>query len=103
MSDSNESNVLDGVEGAVARLTLNRPNARNAISLAFMKDFRDAVAGLAGSGVRAVVITGAGVAVNPVGQTVGLMREVRSCRELIYELVEGFMEAAERLAILQPR
>ena len=43
------------------------------------------------------------VAFNPVGQTVGLMTEVRSCRELIYDLVEGYVEAAERLAALQPR
>jgi NAD(P)H-dependent flavin oxidoreductase YrpB (nitropropane dioxygenase family) len=43
------------------------------------------------------------VAFNPVGQTVGLMNEVRSCRELIYDLVEGYVEASERLAGLQPR
>jgi NAD(P)H-dependent flavin oxidoreductase YrpB (nitropropane dioxygenase family) len=43
------------------------------------------------------------VAFSPVGQTVGLMKEVRSCREQIYDLVEGYVEAAERLASLQPR
>jgi NAD(P)H-dependent flavin oxidoreductase YrpB (nitropropane dioxygenase family) len=43
------------------------------------------------------------VAFNPVGQTVGLMREVRSCREVIYDLVEGYLTASERLAGLQPR
>jgi len=43
------------------------------------------------------------VAFNPVGQTVGLMKEVRSCREVIYDPVEGYVEAAERLATLQPR
>ncbi len=43
------------------------------------------------------------VAFNPVGQTVGLMTEVRSCREVIYDLVEGYVEASERLAGLQPR
>ena len=43
------------------------------------------------------------VAFNPVGQTVGLMTEVRSCRELIYDLVEGYVEASDRLAGLQPR
>ncbi len=43
------------------------------------------------------------VAFNPVGQTVGLMNEVRSCRDVIYELVEGYVEAADRLAALQPR
>ena len=43
------------------------------------------------------------VAFNPIGQTVGLIHEVQSCRELIYELVEGYVEASERLAQLQPR
>ncbi len=43
------------------------------------------------------------VAFNPVGQTVGLMREVRSCREVVYDLVEGYVEASERLANLAPR
>jgi len=43
------------------------------------------------------------VAFNPVGQTVGLMREVRSCREVIYDVVEGYLTASERLAALAPR
>jgi NAD(P)H-dependent flavin oxidoreductase YrpB (nitropropane dioxygenase family) len=43
------------------------------------------------------------VAFNPIGQTVGLIHEVQSCRELIYELVLGYVEASERLAKLQPR
>jgi NAD(P)H-dependent flavin oxidoreductase YrpB (nitropropane dioxygenase family) len=43
------------------------------------------------------------VAFNPVGQTVGLMKEIRSCREVIYELVEDYVTASERLAGLAPR
>jgi len=43
------------------------------------------------------------VAFNPVGQTVGLMKEVRSCREVIYDLVEDYFAASERLAALAPR
>ncbi len=43
------------------------------------------------------------VAFNPVGQTVGLMKEVRSCREVIYDLVEGYVEAADRIAALASR
>ncbi|HTO72083.1 MAG TPA: nitronate monooxygenase family protein [Myxococcota bacterium] len=43
------------------------------------------------------------VAFNPVGQTVGLMKEIRSCREVIYDLVEDYFAAAERLAALAPR
>ena len=43
------------------------------------------------------------VAFNPVGQTVGLMKEIRSCREVIYDLVEDYVAATERLAGLAPR
>jgi NAD(P)H-dependent flavin oxidoreductase YrpB (nitropropane dioxygenase family) len=43
------------------------------------------------------------VAFNPVGQTVGLMKEVRSCREVIYDLVEGYVEAADRISALSSR
>jgi len=43
------------------------------------------------------------VAFNPVGQTVGLMKEIRSCREVIYDLVEDYVTASERLAGLVPR
>jgi len=42
------------------------------------------------------------VAFNPVGQTVGMMNEIKSCREVIYELVEGYLEAVERLQRLSP-
>jgi len=38
-----------------------------------------------------------GVAFNPVGQVVGQMTEVKSCRDVIYELVEQYVEASERL------
>ena len=37
------------------------------------------------------------VAFNPVGQVVGQMNEVRSVREVIFDLVEGYVDAAERL------
>jgi len=43
------------------------------------------------------------VAFNPVGQTVGMMNDIRSCREVIYDLVEGYVEASERLERLQPQ
>jgi len=43
------------------------------------------------------------VAFNPVGQVVGLMKEIRSCREVIYELVEDYVAATERLGALAPR
>ncbi len=40
------------------------------------------------------------VAFNPVGQVVGQMNEVRSCREIIVQLVEEYLEASERLSTL---
>jgi NAD(P)H-dependent flavin oxidoreductase YrpB (nitropropane dioxygenase family) len=42
------------------------------------------------------------VAFNPVGQVVGMMNEVRSSREVVMDLVEGYLEAVERLNTLQP-
>jgi NAD(P)H-dependent flavin oxidoreductase YrpB (nitropropane dioxygenase family) len=43
------------------------------------------------------------VAFNPVGQVVGMLDRVRPVREVIYELVEDYLAAADRLAALQPK
>ena len=43
------------------------------------------------------------MAFNPVGQVVGMMKEIRSCREVIYDLVEDYFAATERLSGLAPR
>jgi NAD(P)H-dependent flavin oxidoreductase YrpB (nitropropane dioxygenase family) len=43
------------------------------------------------------------VAFNPVGQVVGMIKQRRAVRDVIYELVEGYVEATERLGALQPR
>jgi NAD(P)H-dependent flavin oxidoreductase YrpB (nitropropane dioxygenase family) len=42
------------------------------------------------------------VAFNPVGQTVGMMNEVQSVRDLITDLVEGYVDAVDQLNSLQP-
>ena len=42
------------------------------------------------------------VAFNPVGQIVGKMTEVKPCRDLIYGMVEDYLDALERLERLQP-
>jgi enoyl-CoA hydratase/carnithine racemase len=53
--------VLFDVERAVARITLNRPERRNAMSFAVMDGLRDAMArARADDAVRVVVLTGAG-------------------------------------------
>jgi hypothetical protein len=42
------------------------------------------------------------VGFNPVGQIVGRMNEVRPVREVIYQMVEEYLEAVERLQQLTP-
>jgi NAD(P)H-dependent flavin oxidoreductase YrpB (nitropropane dioxygenase family) len=42
------------------------------------------------------------VAINSVGQIVGMLNEVRSCREQIQKLVEEYLEAVERIEALLP-
>ncbi len=37
------------------------------------------------------------VSFNPVGQVVGLMSEIRSTREVIFDLVQGYVDAVEAL------
>jgi len=43
------------------------------------------------------------VAFNPVGQVVGMLDERKAVRDVIYELVEGYVEATDRLQALQPK
>jgi NAD(P)H-dependent flavin oxidoreductase YrpB (nitropropane dioxygenase family) len=40
---------------------------------------------------------------NPVGQIVGQMKETRPVREVIFSLVEEYLEAVERLERLAPK
>jgi hypothetical protein len=42
------------------------------------------------------------VAFTPVGQIVGAMRQPRSSRDLVLELVEDYLDAVERLKALEP-
>jgi len=42
------------------------------------------------------------VAFNPVGQTVGLMNEIQSVREIVSELVEEYVDSVDRLNALLP-
>jgi NAD(P)H-dependent flavin oxidoreductase YrpB (nitropropane dioxygenase family) len=43
------------------------------------------------------------VAFNPVGQIVGQMNDVRPAREVIYGLVQEYLDAVERLESLVPK
>jgi len=52
--------IQTSVDGEVATVTLNRPEALNALSFALLQDLSDAFDFVAASGARALVITGAG-------------------------------------------
>jgi len=41
------------------------------------------------------------VAFNPVGQVVGMMKDVRSCREVMLELAQEYVDSVERLEAMQ--
>ena len=43
------------------------------------------------------------VAFNPIGQAVGMIKERKAVRDVIYDLVEGYVEASDRLQSLQPK
>lgn len=63
MQDRADSLILRSDRDGVATLTLNRPSARNALSVAMLEALRDALAQIGGDDtVRAVVIAGAGPA-----------------------------------------
>ena len=55
-----EPTILFSLEGAVARITLNRPERLNAFNAQMHTELRAALAGLTGSAARALVIRGAG-------------------------------------------
>ncbi|MDQ3985743.1 MAG: enoyl-CoA hydratase-related protein [Actinomycetota bacterium] len=58
---SDDASVLYGVEGAVARVTINRPDRRNAINPEVVRGLTNALGSAAGDkDVRVVVLTGAG-------------------------------------------
>ncbi|VWB18584.1 short chain enoyl-CoA hydratase [Burkholderia lata] len=52
--------IQTSVDGEIATVTLNRPEALNALSFALLQDLSDAFDSVAASGARALVITGAG-------------------------------------------
>lgn len=53
-------NILFSLEGGVARLTLNRPERLNSFNTAMHAEVRAALAALADSGARVLVLSGAG-------------------------------------------
>jgi enoyl-CoA hydratase/carnithine racemase len=90
--------LLVKVEDGTARITLNRPERRNALSLALMQEVIDALHMLSGSpGVRVVVIDGAGPVFSAghdlsemVGRDLGFYTE-------LFEVCTQMMEAIQRI------
>ncbi len=69
------------VDGAVATLTLNRPDKLNALNEALLGELFDALSELEkGGGVRAAVLTGAGDKAFAAGADIGAMREMSTER-----------------------
>ena len=52
--------ILFGIEGGIARLTLNRPERLNSFNTQMHAEVRAALASLAGSHARVLVLSGAG-------------------------------------------
>jgi 2-(1,2-epoxy-1,2-dihydrophenyl)acetyl-CoA isomerase len=52
--------ILFGIEGGIARLTLNRPDKLNSFNLKMHEEVRAALSSLSSGGARVLVLTGAG-------------------------------------------
>jgi 2-(1,2-epoxy-1,2-dihydrophenyl)acetyl-CoA isomerase len=87
-------NVLSERDGAVATITLNRPDALNAYTRELLVELRDALAAAADPTVRAVVVTGAGRA----WSTVLLSRLLGPARGWEWTAGGRRLDAAEALA-----
>src|SRR6478752_5424897 len=60
MSDSSTESILTSETGQVLTVTINRPEARNAMRVSDKRRMTEIIAEAGVSGVRCVVITGAG-------------------------------------------
>src|SRR4028119_248770 len=78
---------------SVAVVTLNRPDALNALSLQLVKDLREALRQVAEQRARAVVLTGAGRAFCSGGD----LREMRQIAEKTGNLAAFFEEPLKAL------
>ncbi len=81
----NYHNLLMTIEDGVATITVNRPQAMNALNLATLQELADAVQTVSAvADVRAVIITGAGSKAFIAGADIGMLVELDPCaaREL---------------------
>jgi 2-(1,2-epoxy-1,2-dihydrophenyl)acetyl-CoA isomerase len=92
--------VTVDVRDRVARLTLNRPEAGNALNLELATELRQAAEGLAGSDVGAVILSGAGKAFCVGGDLVWMRDAGDEVREMVLRLATQFHDGIEALAAL---
>ena len=90
-------NILYEVSAPMALITINRPEKRNAISLATLDELQHAVA-LAGEddSVRVLTITGAGDQAFASGSDLGEVR-YRDLKKALEPIVQGLADQLERL------
>jgi enoyl-CoA hydratase len=89
-------NLLYGVEGPLALLTLNRPQRLNAVSLAMLEELHDALGRAEGDErVRAIAVTGAGDRAFCSGSDLEEVQR-RDPRQALAPLVQGVAERLQR-------
>ena len=89
------------IDGAVARLTLDRPEARNAIDARWIGELDAAVADLAGrNGIRALLIEATGVTFTVGGDIDHFHRELDRLADELDSMVTGFHRALQAIAEL---
>lgn len=87
------------IEDAVARLTLNRPDAANGMNLALMRELADAVHTCGASpDVRAILVTGSGRFFSAGGDLQSFASELDNLPRLLNELTLYLHAAISRLA-----
>ena len=92
--------VTVDVRDRVARLTLNRPEAGNALSLDLVTGLRQAAEGLRDSDIGAVILSGAGKAFCVGGDLQWMMRAGDEVRDAVLRLATQFHDAIEALTSL---
>ena len=92
--------VTVDVRDRVARLTLNRPEAGNALSLDLVTELRAAAEGLQGSDVGAVILSGAGKAFCVGGDLRWMHDAGDEVRESVLRLATQFHDGIEALTAL---
>ena len=88
------------VRDRIARLTLNRPDAGNALNLELATELAQAAKGLRGSDVGAVILTGAGKSFSVGGDLAWMRAAGDGVREAVLRLATQFHDGLEALAAL---